>query len=375
MAKNNKKNTSRVEAIVQNRVFVSIVAILIGLIVGAIVIGISGSNPLKAYYNILQGCGIAPKANYGGKKGMITDFMDYIDFLTPALLAALSFSVAMKAGLFNIGISGQMMISAFIATITVGYSTLPAAIAKPLVIIIGLTVGALVGSLVGWLRFKFNINEVVSTIMINYIFRYVITFFINMYYVDPVSRQSKLVTPESRLSLQKVPVGDYKMTIPLGIIVALLAVVFVYIFMEKTKTGFEIKAVGSSPSAAKYTGINVGRNMILSMAVSGGLAGLAGVTCFMGYNGSIQPGVLPSLGFDAIAVALLGNNNPFGIIASTMFISALGNGSAYMTSSSGVETEICEVITGVILVFSACATYITYLINRRINDKKAKEEA
>lgn len=365
----NKKKTSILIKLLGNekrqKITIPILAILIGLIVGGIIIAATGSNPFKAYFNILQGCGLAKKPTYGGKKGLITDFMDYLDYTTPMILAALAFAVDMKAGLFNIGISGQMMTAGFIATVTVGYSSIVTGLAFPLVLLIGLVIGALVGSLVGLLKYKFNINEVVSTIMINYIARYIITFFINSYFVDPVSRQSKQIAKTARLSLQKVPVAGYKMTIPLGFLVAMLAVLFVYVLMEKTKTGFEIKAVGSSRNAARYSGINVGKNMILAMTISGGLAGLAGVTYFMGYVGSIRPGVLVSTGFDSIAVSLLGANNPFGIIFSSLFISALNNGSTYMNSSSGVEPEISSVIIGIILVFSACASYIKYLVNRK----------
>lgn len=365
----NKQKCSLLRTILGNEkkqaITIPLLAILIGLVVGGIIIALTGSNPFKAYWNILQGCGLAKKPSYGGKKGLITDFMDYLDFTTPMILAALAVAVALKAGLFNIGVSGQMMAAGFLATVLVGYSSLSAGIALPLVIIIGLVTGALVGALVGLLKYKFNINEVVSTIMINYIFRYIITFFINMYYVDAVSRQSKQINKTARLSLQKVPVMGYKMTIPLGFIIALLAVVFVYVLMEKTKTGFEIKAVGSSRNAARYSGINVGKNMILAMTISGGLAGLAGVTYFLGYVGSIRPGSLVSTGFDSIAVSLLGANNPFGIIFSSLFISGLNNGSIYMSSSAGVEPEISSVIVGVILVFSACATYIKYLVNRK----------
>lgn len=358
----------------RQKILIPVLTILIGLIVGGIVIAATGSNPFKAYYNILQGCGLAAKPKYGGKKGMITDFMDYLDYATPVILAALSFAVSMKAGVFNIGISGQMMAAGFVSTILVGYSSLAAGIAKPVAILIGFAVGALIGALVGFLKYRFNINEVVSTIMINYIVRYIVTFFINMYFIDPVSRQSNLITPESRLSLQKVPVGKYKMTIPLGFILALVAVVVIYILFEKTKAGFEMKTVGSNPTGAKYQGINVGKNLVLSMTISGGLAGLAGITNFMGYYGSIQPGVLTSCGFDSIAVALLGNCNPFGIIFSSLFISGLSNGSVYMTSSSGVEFEIASVITGVILVFSACVTYVEHMIEKKKLEKTDKEE-
>jgi len=359
----------------KQKILIPIFTILIGLVVGGIVIAATGSNPFKAYYNILQGCGLAAKPKYGGKKGMITDFMEFLDYTTPVILASLSFAVSMKAGVFNIGISGQMMAAGFISTILVGYSSLSAGIAKPLALLIGFAVGATVGALVGFLKYKFNINEVVSTIMINYIVRYIVTFFINMYYVDPVSRQSNLITQESRLSLQKVPVGNYKMTIPLGFIIAMVAVVVIYFIFEKTKFGFEMKTVGASPTAAKYQGINVGKNLILAMTISGGLAGLAGITNFMGYYGSIQPGVLTSCGFDSIAVALLGNCNPFGIIFSSLFISGLSNGSVYMTSSSGVEFEIASVITGVILVFSACVTFVEHKIEKKKLEKVDIREA
>lgn len=344
---------------------IPVLAILIGLVVGGIIIAITGSNPFKAYYNILQGCGLAKKPTYGGKKGMITDFMEYVNYVTPMILAALSFAVSMKAGLFNIGISGQMMAAGFISTILIGYSDLNSFIARPLVILIGFVVGAVVGGFVGFLKYRFNINEVVSTIMINYIFRYVFTFFINTYFVDPVSRQSVIINPSARLSLLKVKAFGYKMTVPLGFIVAIVAAIIIFILIEKTITGFEIKAVGLSRSAAMYSGINVGKNIILAMVISGGLAGLAGVTYHLGYVGSIQPNTLISTGFDSIAVSLLGNNNPFAIILTSFFISGLDAGSTYMTSSSGVEFEIAKVITGIILVFSACSSYIKLLANRK----------
>ena len=154
--------------------------------------------------------------------------------------------------------------------------------------------------------------------MLNYTFQYVISFFINTFFVDPVSRQSKEISAASRLTLMDTMVGNLKMDIPLGIILALLTVVAVWFLLEKTKLGYELKAVGYSRSAAKYAGIKVGRSMVLSMTISGALAGLAGVTYYLGYVGSIQPKVLISTGFDAIAVSLLGNNNPFGIVFSTI---------------------------------------------------------
>ena len=348
----------------RQKIAIPVFSILVALIAGGIVIALLGHNPFYALYNLLQGCGIAPKASYAGKKGMITDFMDFMDNLTPMIFAALAVAVALRSGLFNIGVSGQMLAAGFLATVTVGYTSLAAPIAKPLVVIIGILAGACVGGLIGFLKYRFNINEVVSSIMINYILEYVISFFINMYFVDPVSRQSKNVSTAARLTLTDVEVGGYKMDIPLGIILAILTVFLVRFIMNRTVLGFEMKAVGCSRTAAKYAGIKVGKNIVITMVVSGALSGLAGVTYYLGYFASIQPKVLTSTGFDAIAVSLLGNNNPVGIIFSSFLITVISKGSTYMSSASGVQQEIASVITGIILLFSACGAFVRYKTGR-----------
>lgn len=348
----------------RQKIAIPFFSILVALIAGGIVIALLGHNPFYAFYNLLQGCGIAPKASYAGKKGMITDFMDFMDNLTPMIFAALAVAVALRSGLFNIGVSGQMLAAGFLATVTVGYTSLAAPIAKPLVVIIGILAGACVGGLIGFLKYRFNINEVVSSIMINYILEYVISFFINMYFVDPVSRQSKNVSTAARLTFIDVEVGGYKMDIPLGIILAILTVFLVRFIMNRTVLGFEMKAVGCSRTAAKYAGIKVGKNIVITMVISGALSGLAGVTYYLGYFASIQPKVLTSTGFDAIAVSLLGNNNPVGIIFSSFLITVISKGSTYMSSASGVQQEIASVITGIILLFSACGAFVRYKTGR-----------
>lgn len=343
---------------------IPVFTIVLSLIFGLIVIALLGSNPFKAYYNLLQGSGLAPKASYAGHKGIITDFTSFLNALTPMLFAALAVLIALKAGLFNIGVSGQMLAAGFTATILIGYSDLPAVVAKPLTVVIGFAVGALTGALVGWLKHRFNINEVVSTIMFNYISQYVVSFLINTFYVDPVSRQSKNVGAAGRLTLVDVVVGDYKMDIPLGILLAAVGIAVTAFLLNKTILGFEIKAVGSSIRAAEYAGIRVGRTRVLAMMLSGGFAGLSGVTYYMGYFASIQPKVLVSTGYDAIAVALLGNSSPIGIIFSSFLITVISKGSTYMNSASGVQAEIASAITGIILLFSACGAYVKYKVNR-----------
>lgn len=358
---------------------IPVFSIIVSLLVGAVLILLLGKNPVEAYGNLLQGSGILMKEKYAGGKGMLTDFLSFVDYWTPMIFAALAVAVALKAGLFNIGVSGQMLAAGFIASVTVGYSALAAPIAKPLVIIICFAVGSLVGGLIGFLKHKFNINEVVSSIMLNYIVQYITAFFIYTKYVDPVSRQSKNIADAARLTLKNVQIGELKGDIPLGIILAVIVVFVIKYVFDKTTFGYEIKAIGFNTNASKYAGINVGKNMVIAMMISGGLAGLAGATYYLGYFCSMQPKVLAATGYDAIAVSLLGNSNPMGILASSFLINIINKGSTYMSSKAGLDAEIASVITGLILLFSACGAYIQYLVKKNKDkieeNKRAKGEA
>lgn len=343
---------------------ISLFAILVSLIVGAVILLAIGKNPLSAYGNLLQGSGFLPKSSYAGRQNMFTDLMSFLDALTPMIFASLAVAVALRAGLFNIGVSGMMLAAGFAASVTVGRSALAAPIAKPLAVIIGIAAGAVVGALIGWLKYRFNINEVVSSIMINYILMYVFTFYINTFFLDPISRQSIAITDASRLTLTNVQAFGLKFNIPLAFVFALITAAAVGFMMNRTTMGFEIKAVGLSRRAARYAGISISKNMILSMTISGGLAGLAGVTYFCGYFASIQPGVVPSMGFNAIAVALLGNSDPIGCVFSSVLVTIISKGSIYMSSQQGVEIEMSDLITSVILIFAACSEFLGMYVDK-----------
>ena len=352
---------------------ISVFTILISLVVGTIILLLIGKNPLSAYGNLLQGSGLLPKQSYAGRQNMFTDFMSLLDALTPMIFASLSVAVAMKAGMFNIGVSGIMLAAGFMASITAGQSSLTAPIAKPIALVIGIAAGALVGALIGWLKYKFNINEVVSAIMINYILMYVITFFINTYFINPVSRQSTPVSDETRLTLTNIQAFGLKFNIPLAFPLAIIASAAIWFMMNRTTTGFELKAVGQSRTAARYAGISISRSIILAMILSGALAGLAGVTYFCGYVASIQPGVLPDMGFNAIAVALLGNCNAIGCIFSSFLITVISKGAIYMSSQQNVEIEIADLVMAIILIFTACAEFLRMYVDRlsaELSDRK-----
>ena len=341
--------------------WVSVIAILLTIVTATVLLLLIGKNPLVAIRSFLQGCGFLAKENYGGGSGQLTDLLDFLNYLTPLILASLAFIVAFKAGLFNIGISGQMMLAGFTATVLVGYNkALSPFIAKPLVLLIGLVVGGLTGVLVGYLKYRFNIHEVVSTIMINYIISYLIGFFINTYYLDMMTRNSKVCTPEARLTLTNVMIGNMKCKIPLGLIIAVLVALLVSFLFRKSVLGFEIKAVGQNRRCSEYSGIRVSRTILISMGLSGAIAGLAGVAYYLGYTNTIIPKSLPAMGYDSISVALLGSGSPIGSIFAAVVVAVFQQGANYMSSSVGVVKEIASLITGIMLLFASCGNYMKY---------------
>jgi simple sugar transport system permease protein len=340
-------------------------AVLLSLLALAVLLLALGKNPLTAFQGLLQGAGLLPKPRYAGGKSMLTDFFGLLDAMTPMLFAALAVAIAFKAGLFNIGVSGQMLLSGFLATVLIGYSGLSAGLAKPLVLLIGLVVGGVIGALVGILKARFNIHEVVSTIMLNYILQSIVSFYIKSYFVDPVSRQSRAISSDARLTLVDVPAGDVTMRLPLCFVLAIVVAVLLYVLLNRTRLGFEIRAVGANRKAAQYAGISPRRTIVVAMALSGCCAGLAGVTYYLGYFNTIEPGSLATMGFDSIAVALLGNSNPIACVLSSLLITTMTYGSTYMSSAANVSADIAHLMVGVVLLFCACGAYLKYLIARR----------
>ena len=347
--------------------WVSILAILMMFVAASVLLLAMGKNPITAFYSFLQGCGFAVKENYGGGNGMLVDLLEFMNYLAPLILASLAFIAAFKAGLFNIGISGQMMIAGFTATVLVGYNKdLSAAAAKPLVILIGMIAGGLTGALVGYLKYRFNIHEVVSTIMINYIISYTTGFLINNNHLDMMTRNSRICTPEARLTLTNVMISEMKCKIPLGLIPAIIAALLVAFLFKRTTLGFEIRAVGLNRRCSQSTGIKVNRTILISMALSGAIAGLAGVVYYLGYTNSIIPKSLPSMGYDSISVALLGSGSPIGAIFAAIIVSIFQQGANYMSSTLGVAKEIASLITGILLLFASCGNYMRYKAERKM---------
>ena len=347
--------------------WVSMLAVLLTLVTASLLLLAMGKDPLTAFRSFLQGCGMITKEKYGGGSGMLPDLLDFLNYLAPLILASLAFIAGFKAGLFNIGISGQMLLSGFVATILVGYNkALPAAVSRPLVLLTGLIVGGLAGALIGYLKYRFNIHEVVSTIMLNYIISYVTGFFINNYYVDMMTRNSRVCVPDARLTLTNVMISGLKCKIPLALILAIAVALLVSFLFRRTVTGFEIKAVGQNRRCSEYSGIRVSRTILLSMGLSGALAGLAGVSYYLGYTNAIIPKTLPGMGYDAISVALLGSGSPVGSLFAAAVVSIFQQGANFMSASVGVAKEIASLITGILLLFASCGNYMKYRAARKM---------
>jgi simple sugar transport system permease protein len=331
-----------------------------------------GRNPLAAWAAFLKGSGFWIKPSYASGQNIATDFLSFLGILAPMLLAALAVIAALRTGMFNIGVAGQMLAAGFVTTVLVGYSKLAPAAARPLAVLSGAAVGGVMGAVVGYLKYRFNIHEVVSTIMFNYITSYVTGFYINTRYIDIMTRSSRVCSAASRLTITGAGVGGLRPTIPLGLLIAALAVFAVKFLLDRTTLGFEMKVTGSSRDAARYAGIPVGRTLVLGMSISGVLAGLSGVTYYLGYYNTIVPKVLPDLGYDAIAVALLGNLSPVASVFSSVLITICQKGSVYMSSTVGAPREIASVITAVMLLFSACGAYIRYRARRSLDRMEAE---
>jgi ABC-type uncharacterized transport system permease subunit len=365
-----KKFITRVRSALSGLLVPSI-SIALTLIVASVIVLLLGKNPLEVFLGFLRGSGLVFKPRYAGGQGILTDFFSYLSILTPMIFASLGVMMGLRAGLFNIGVAGQMLLPGFLASVFVGYSDLPTYLAWPLVIIIGLVAGGAMGALIGFLKHRFNIHEVVTSIMLNYIISYVTAFFINTYFADPVTRNSRPVSEASRLLIPG-QAGGVRFDLPVGLVVALLVIFVMRFLLDRTTVGFRINAVGLNKDCARYAGINVGNNVVLAMAMSGMLAGLAGITYYLGFANNMVPKELVSLGYDSIAVAVLGNVAPVGCLFASILVTIFQKGSVYMSSNVGVPKDIASVIIGILLMFSASGLYIEETLQRLKRTPRSK---
>ncbi len=330
---------------------VPLVAVLLAALIGAVLLAISGANPLQAYGALIKGAFGSPVA-----------VQRTLEKTTPLIFSGLAVAFAFKAGLFNIGAQGQLLIGAIVAAY-VGFSFdgLPALIHAPLALLIGGLAGAAYGAIPGALKTYTGAHEVIVTIMLNYIAINVTDYLADGPWKDPSPTNIVARTPKILPSAELPILGN----IPLGFIFALLAAIIVWWLLYRTTVGYEIRTVGLNSSAAQYAGIRVARTIIMTMAISGFLAGLGGSVETLGIVGRYQPGFNAGLGFDGITTALLGKTSPFGVIPAALLLGAMRAGASQMQFDAGVAKEITDVITAFILFFVAADVIVKRLIRQR----------
>jgi simple sugar transport system permease protein len=330
---------------------IQLVAVLLALLIGAILILLSGSNPLEAY-----------AALFRGAFGSVRAIGRTLEKATPLIFSGLAVAFAFKAGLFNIGAQGQLLFGAITAAaIGFGIHGLPAVIHIPLALLGGAVAGGLYASIAGVLKAYRGAHEVIVTIMLNYIAINITDYLSDGPWKDTSPGNVVARTPEVLESARIPNIGG----ISFGFFLAILVAVVVWWLLQKTTIGFEIRTVGLNPHAARYAGIKVAYTIILTMVLSGMLAGLGGAIETLGVVYRYQPGFNVGLGFDGITVAMLGKTNPFGVIPAALLIGAMKAGSAEMQFSSGVAKEITDVIQALILFFVAADVIVRSLLRIR----------
>lgn len=363
----------------------ALISILIGLLVGLIIMLII--NPGRAFsgmFYLLFGV------------FMIGDFtQNFGDILfnaTPLLIIGLAMVIAFRSGLFNIGGSGQMVVGAFVAVLIGIKWDIPSPWHWMVAIIFGTIAGALWGMIPGLLKAFRNTNEVVSSIMMNYIGMYLVASQVFMQGIyDPNSGQSLPVNQTAWLPRFDAIFGNSHANI--GFLIAIALVVFMHILVYNTRLGFELQASGFNKDASLYAGMNSKKNTVITMLISGGLAGLAGSMLFLSnyintvniivYNRLPSESILLSQGFDGISVALLAVNEPIGAVLSSLFLSIIRRGATYMSlpQAGGYVSQISEIIIAIIVYTIGISAgiqifgkkYITK-IKQKLSDMKAKKE-
>lgn len=279
---------------------------------------------------------------------------------TPYIFAGLAVAFGFRGGLFNIGAEGQLFMGG-VASVYVGFAIegLPGFIHLPLALLAGIAAGAIWGAIPGFLKARTGAHEVINTIMMNYIaFRF--TDF--MLQGGPLTRPDGMpITPEIEPTAYLPSFFPRPMRIHWGFILSLVVAAFVYWFLWKTTRGLEIRMVGANPRAARYAGINISWTIVITMAFSGALAGLAGANQILGVDHRLVSAFSTGYGFDAIALALLGNSHPVGVVLASLLFGFLRGGAARMQSVVGVPVEIIRIIQGVVIVFVAAPEIIRSL--------------
>lgn len=342
------------------RVAVPLLSVLLGFIIGGIIMWSFGFSPVAGYSAMIRGSLFSPF--YIGQT---------LRLAAPLIVIGLGFAVANTAGFFNIGLSGQVLMG-WMASVAVAdaFPNLPKIILLPLSVLAGMVAGGLWAGIAGYLRAYFNTSEVIVTIMLNHTSFRLVNYWIRNVMTDGADATPR-ITPNASMRIPFLTSLTDNSTLHGGIFIALIMVFVVWVFLNKTTNGFELRSVGLNPNAAEYSGMNAKKNIILAMLISGALAGLGGAMEGLGnfQNIFIQGGI-PGIGFDGMGVALLGASNPVGILFAALLFSILKTGGTSMPLASGAPNEIVDIVIALIIFFVGANYIIRYLLAKTKTTQK-----
>lgn len=325
-----------------------VIAVLAAFAVGSVFVLAIGDNPIETYSLLI------------GSALWWPDGIGYTLFLaTPLIFTGLAVAVAFRAGLLNIGAEGQLYVAAFATAWTgIVFGSLPAIVLVPLCFVAAVVAGAGWGAIPGLLKARFGSHEVINTIMMNFIAIALVSYFTQYHYRtagDPILQTAPISTAAYIPRLGNIIPG-LPARIPLNVafLLALAMCALVYVFLWRTKWGYEMRATGSNPDAAEYGGISVRRQIVLAMAISGGLAGMVGINEVLGYRHRYYDGFSDNYGFTGIAVALLGRNHPVGVIFAALLFAVLTRGGIPVDAfTRNVTKDIVQILQATIILFVA----------------------
>lgn len=336
-----------------------VMAIVLALVIAAVVIVLSSAFtggfdpllPLSAYQALFVGA-------FGNDNALLNTLVDS----APLMFGGLAVGLGFKAGLFNIGVAGQFLVGAFAAAVVgASLASAPMIVAMPLALVTGGVAGAAYGFIPGYLKARTGAHEVVTTIMLNSTAALLLTWAVT----DLVRAPGFSFPRTGDIGNAHLPVLLGR-NLHLGIPLAIIAIFVVRFLLERTTIGFEIRTVGQSPNAARYAGIRPVFIIPLTMSLSGLLAGLAGAVQMLGVIGFYAPGITASVGFDSIAVALLGRSNPIGILFAALLFGAFRAGAPLMQINTSVPIEVIDIIQALIILFLAAELIVRRVFRVRV---------
>lgn len=339
---------SKKNSILSSNAFYTLISIVIGFVVGAILLSIAKINPLDAYKQLFNGV-------FGKPKFMVWCLI----YAAPLIFTGLSVAFSFKTGVFNIGAEGQFVVGSLTACVLGILIKAPAIIHVPLCFIGAALAGGIWGAIVGVLKIKKGVNEVLSYIMFNWIAFYLSNFVVNLGIIHKdgggeatkdIAETARILAPKSIIAATGASAANY------GFILAIIFAVIVWFIINRTTLGFNLRAVGFSNTAAQYAGIDTGKSFLTAMAFSGALAGIGGAVQLMGMSGRIsQFSGQEGYGFQGITVALIASSNPIACIFAGIFYGAMKYGGGKL-SLVNAPAEVVDIIMGIIILFIAISS-------------------